>query len=64
MPLLERNDTGAIAHLNMNAPDRLNALSDEMLAALQSEFDALMDDRSIRAVILSGAGKAFCVLSQ
>ena len=60
MPLLERNDTGAIAHLNMNAPERLNALSDEMLAALQSEFDALMEDRSIRAVILSGAGKAFC----
>lgn len=60
MPLLERNDTGAIAHLNMNAPERLNALSDEMLAALQSEFDALIEDRSIRAVILSGSGKAFC----
>ena len=60
MPILERNDTGAIAHLTLNAPDRLNALSDEMLAALQIELDALEKDRSIRVVILSGAGKAFC----
>ncbi len=60
MAILERNDTGAIARLIMNAPERLNALSDEMLAALQSEFDALREDQAIRVVILSGAGKAFC----
>lgn len=60
MAILERNDTGAVAHLRMNAPERLNALSDEMLAALQAEFDALKEDRQIRAVILSGEGKAFC----
>ncbi len=60
MAILERNDSGAVAHLHMNAPERLNALSDEMLAALQAQFDALKKDDSIRAVILSGAGKAFC----
>lgn len=60
MALLERNDTGAVAHLRMNAPDKLNALSDAMLAALQSEFDALAEDHSIRAIVLSGEGKAFC----
>ncbi|MGD9865354.1 MAG: enoyl-CoA hydratase [Pseudodonghicola sp.] len=60
MAILERNDTGAVAHLRMTAPERLNALSDEMLAALQAEFDALKQDRQIRAVILSGEGKAFC----
>lgn len=60
MAILERHDTGAIAHLRMNAPERLNALSDEMLEALQGQFDALAQDRSVRAVILSGAGKAFC----
>ncbi|MCE8519694.1 enoyl-CoA hydratase [Ruegeria pomeroyi] len=60
MAILERRDTGAVAHLTMNAPERLNALSDEMLAALQAELDALRDDAGIRAVILSGAGKAFC----
>ena len=60
MAILERTDAQAVAHLHMNAPERLNALSDEMIAALQAEFDALREDRSIRAVILSGAGKAFC----
>ncbi|WP_299424763.1 enoyl-CoA hydratase [uncultured Shimia sp.] len=60
MTLLERRDTNAVAHLTMNAPERLNALSDEMLAALQNEFDALKEDTSIRAITLSGRGKAFC----
>lgn len=60
MGILERNDTNGVARLKMNAPERLNALSDEMLAALQTEFDALSNDQSIRAVILSGEGKAFC----
>lgn len=60
MTILERNDTKGVAHLNMNAPERLNALSDEMLAALQSEFDSIKEDTSVRAVILSGSGKAFC----
>ncbi|MBN8186654.1 enoyl-CoA hydratase [Salipiger thiooxidans] len=60
MDLLERHDTGAVAHLKLNAPERLNALSDEMLAALQEQIEALREDRTVRAVILSGAGKAFC----
>jgi enoyl-CoA hydratase/carnithine racemase len=60
MGILERNDANAIATLTMNAPERLNALSEEMLAALQSEFDALAQDRSIRVVVLKGAGRVFC----
>ncbi len=60
MTILERRDANAIAHLRMNAPERLNALSDEMLAALQEQIDALQNDTSIKAVVLSGAGKAFC----
>ena len=60
MALLERYDTGAIARLHLNDPGKLNALSDEMLAALQAEFGALKDDPSIRAIVLSGEGKAFC----
>lgn len=60
MAILERCDTGAVAHLTMNAPERLNALSDEMLAALQAQIDALREDRTIRAVVISGTGKAFC----
>ena len=58
--MLTREDTGAVARLTMDAPDRLNALSDEMLAALSEAFAELERDRSIRAVILAGAGRAFC----
>jgi len=60
MTLLMRDDRGAVAHLTLNAPERLNALSDAMLAALQSEFDRLAEDKTIRAITLGGAGKAFC----
>ena len=60
MAILERNQNGAVAHLTMNAPERLNALSDEMLAALHAELDAIAEDSETRVVILSGNGKAFC----
>ena len=60
MPILERKDTGAIARLTMNHPEKLNALSDAMLAALSDEFEALAADEKIRVVIIAGAGKAFC----
>lgn len=57
---LHRSDSNAIATLTLNMPGTLNALSEDMLSALQTKFDALMVDRSIRAVVLRGAGKAFC----
>lgn len=60
MPILIREDAGAVACLTLNAPEKLNALSDEMLAALRDEFARLAGDSAIRAVILKGAGKAFC----
>lgn len=60
MAILERNDTNAIATLTLNTPEKLNALSDAMLAELQSQFDEIAETPSIRAVILKGNGKAFC----
>nr|WP_309502221.1 enoyl-CoA hydratase [uncultured Roseovarius sp.] len=60
MAILERTDKDGVAHLRMNAPERLNALSDAMLAALWAELETLSNQPQIRAVILSGAGKAFC----
>ncbi|MEL6839844.1 MAG: enoyl-CoA hydratase [Pseudomonadota bacterium] len=60
MTILDRNDAASIATLTMNAPDRLNALSDAMLAELQTAFDAIADDPTVRVVILKGTGKAFC----
>jgi len=60
MAILTRRDENAVAYLTMNAPERLNALSDEMLAALQNTLNALKSDKTIRAVVLAGTGKAFC----
>ena len=60
MALVEREDCGAVAHLTLNAPERLNALSDAMLAALQENFDSLAGESAIRAITLGGRGKAFC----
>ncbi len=60
MTILLREDSDHIATLTMNAPARLNALSDDMLAALHSAFDDIAADETVRAVILRGSGKAFC----
>ncbi len=59
-PILLRTDEGGVATLTLNSPHSLNALSDAMLAALGACLSDLAQDRSIRVVILRGAGKAFC----
>jgi enoyl-CoA hydratase/carnithine racemase len=58
--LVLRHDTGPIARLTLNSPQNLNALSDEMLAALMEHLNTLQSDKTIRILILDGAGKAFC----
>lgn len=58
--LLLRDDQNGVAWLTMNNPAKLNALSDEMLAALQGGLDAIAQDDAVKAVVLRGAGKAFC----
>ena len=60
MAILERNDKNSVAYILLNSPDTLNSLSDEMLDALTKEFEKLKNDTKIRAVVLEGAGKAFC----
>ena len=59
-PVLTRETQGHVATLTMNRPRALNALSDDLLAALRDECAALAEDRETRVVILKGAGKAFC----
>jgi enoyl-CoA hydratase/carnithine racemase len=51
---------GAAAYLTLNRPGQYNALSEEMLAALEGALDAVAADASVRVVVLGGAGKAFC----
>ncbi len=56
--LLDRAD--GIATITLNRPKSLNTLSEEMLAALQATLDEIAGDRSLRVVILRGAGDHFC----
>ena len=60
MAILERDDLDGIATLTLNMPEKLNALSDGMLVAMQDALDTIADDPSVRVVIIRGAGKAFC----
>ncbi len=58
--LVLREDNGRIATLTLNRPRQYNALSEELLTALQQELDALAQDDEIRVVVLAANGKAFC----
>ncbi len=51
---------GAIATLTLDRPDRLNAMADPMWDALYEHLGKIAVDDEIRAVILTGAGRAFC----
>jgi enoyl-CoA hydratase/carnithine racemase len=57
--LVERSDTGRIARLVLNAPERLNPLSGAMLAALQAALDAIAGDAQVKVVVLAARGRAF-----
>jgi len=59
-PIVLREDRDGICTLTMNRPQQMNLLTGEMLEALQREFDAIKGDRSVRVVVLAGAGKGFC----
>jgi len=58
-PVLLRRDDGPVAILTLNRPHAMNALSGELIDALQSEFDRIGRDKSIRCVILEAKGRAF-----
>lgn len=49
-----------IVTLTMNRPDKLNALSAQLSTALNEAFTRIADDDSVRVVVLTGAGRAFC----
>ncbi len=49
-----------IATLVLNRPERLNALNPELAVALNEALGRVADDASVRVVVLTGAGRAFC----
>ncbi len=59
-PLVTRQDDRGVATLTLTQPGSINALSEAMLAALQARLDEIAGDRTVRAVILRGAGDHFC----
>lgn len=51
---------GSIATLTLNRPERMNTISQSMLYALSEALLACDKDSGVRAIILTGAGRAFC----
>lgn len=57
--LFEKTATG-VATITLNRPERLNALTFEVYRELTDTFAALKDEADVRAVVITGAGRAFC----
>ena len=55
-----REDADGVATLWLNRPRQYNALSEEVLTALQTELDAIAADETVRVVVIGAKGKAFC----
>ncbi|MGD8928176.1 MAG: crotonase/enoyl-CoA hydratase family protein [Lysobacterales bacterium] len=49
-----------VAHVHLNRPDKMNALDPAMFEAISETGQRLKSDTAIRAVVLSGEGRAFC----
>src|SRR5215468_1957116 len=49
-----------LATLTLNAPDKLNAVSRKMIAEIKNAWEDIGADSSVRAVLLTGAGRGFC----
>jgi len=59
-PVLQRAGADGIATLTLNRPRQYNALSCALLEALHRELDLIAADPTVRVVIITGAGRAFC----
>lgn len=49
-----------VLRLTLNRPDKLNSFNEEMHIALRAAMQRAHDDASVRAVLLTGAGRGFC----
>ena len=58
-PILYQRD-GRLARITLNRPAVLNAIDDNLPAALQSAVEEANSDTEVRVIVLSGAGRAFC----
>jgi methylglutaconyl-CoA hydratase len=58
--LIDRHDHGPVALLTLNRPERRNALSRMLIAALSDALASIETESAVRSVVLSGAGTTFC----
>src|SRR5690606_17297333 len=54
------NEDTAVATITLNRPERLNALTFEVYEELRDTFYALDTEPGVRAIVITGAGRAFC----
>lgn len=59
-PLVLRADADGVTTLTLNRPDKLNALNPSVFTELRSHLDTIAGDDSVRCVVITGAGRAFC----
>lgn len=52
--------TDGIASVILNRPDKMNALNKDLFEAIIATGEAIKEDKSVRVVVISGAGRAFC----
>ena len=58
-PVLVRRD-GSVATVAMNRPEKLNAFTDDLRDAMLAALPQALADESVRVVVVTGAGRAFC----
>jgi enoyl-CoA hydratase/carnithine racemase len=58
--LLQDQDARGVVTLTLNRPQAFNALSEDLLDALQAALDRLRGDAGVRVVVIAAAGTAFC----
>jgi enoyl-CoA hydratase/carnithine racemase len=58
--ILLRRDEGAVAWLTLNRPEARNALSAALMRALHDALDRIAEEPAVKAVVIAGAGPAFC----
>ena len=59
-PILLRTDRDGVATLTLNRPRQRNALSRDLMSALQADLASIADDPSVKVVVIAAAGPAFC----
>ena len=59
-PVLSSRDARGVVTITMNRPLAFNALSEELIEALQREIESLAGDETVRVLVLAANGKAFC----